>query len=103
MTIKYIVETTSAWHKTNGNSSHFARITSTKTKKSLVIDQVGGERNAVGLMFKLGVIKDWTEVYDTQHWAESVTSFNQQAKNASQGLYVGAVTAAMIRKLNRKS
>jgi hypothetical protein len=101
--IKYIVETTSAWRKTNGYSSHFARITSTKTKRSLVIDNVGGRDNAASLLFHLGVITDWSEVYETQHFEDSVREFDRKAKYASQGLYEHNVTAAMIRKLNRKA
>ena len=101
--IKYIVETTSAWHKTNGYSSHFARITSTKTKRSLVIDNVGGRDNAASLLFRLGVITDWSEVYETARWEESVREFDRKAKYASVGLYEHNVTAAMIRKLNRKA
>ena len=101
--IKYIVETTSAWRKTNGYSSHFARITSTKTKRSLVIDNVGGRDNAASLLFRLGVVNDWSEVYATQHFEDSVRDFNRQAQNASVGLYEHNVTAAMIRKLNRKA
>ena len=101
--IKYITETTSAWHKFNGYSSHFARITSTKTKKSLVIDNVGGRDNAPALLFKLGLVNDWSEVYATDHFEDSVRDFNRMAKSHSQGLYEHDVTAAMIRKLNRKA
>ena len=100
--IKYIVETTSTWHKMNGYSSHFARITSTKTKRSLVIDQVGGSGNAAGLLFRLGVVRGFEDLYEVQKW-ESVKDYNRQAKYASQGLYENTVTAAMIRKLNRKA
>ena len=101
--IKYIVETTSTWHATNGYSSSFARITSTKSGKSLVIDDVGGRSNAAGLLVRLGVAANWSEIYDTQTYEDSVRSFNRQAKYASQGLYENTVTAAMIRKLNRKA
>jgi len=113
--IKYIVETTSTWHKTNGYSSHFARITSTKTKHSLVIDGIGGESNAAALLFENDLVKDWGEVYKVQKW-ETPSDFKRMSKFANGfawidsksghditgKVYPHTVTAAMIRKLNRK-
>ena len=99
--IKYIVETTSTWHKTNGYSSHFARITSTKTRKSLVIDHVGGRDNGYHLLRRLE-LAEWDEIYSTNNFEESTRQFERMAKAASQGLYENTVTAAMIRKLNHK-
>ena len=100
--IKYIVETTSSYSDLNGNTYHFARITSTKTKRSLVIDGVGGSSNAVGLLFHLKVTNDWSEVYDVQKW-EKKREWQQSAKFAKNATYEGNVTAKMIRALNRKA
>ena len=101
--IKYIVETTSSYSDLNGNTYHFARITSTKTKRSLLIDSVHGSSNAVGLLFRLKVINDWSEVYDVQKW-EKKREWQRLAKFASPDakIYEHEVTAKMIRALNRK-
>ena len=108
--IKYIVETTSSYSDLNGNTYHFARITSTKTKRSLVIDNVHGSSNAVGLLFRLKVINDWSEVYDVQKW-EKKREWQRLLKFANglgNRLRIGAkryeddVTPTMIRRLNRK-
>ena len=100
--IKYIVETTSSYSDLNGNTYHFARITSTKTKRSLVIDSVGGSSNAVGLLFHLKVTNDWSEVYAMQKW-EKKREWQRLAKFARPtAIYEGNVTAKMVRALNRK-
>ena len=101
--IKYIVETTSSYSDLNGNTYHFARITSTKPKRSLVIDSVGGSSNATGLLFRLKVTNDWSEVYDVQKW-ERKREWQRLAKFASPDakIYEHEVTAKMIRALNRK-
>ena len=101
--IKYIVETTSSYSDLNGNTYHFARITSTKTKRSLVIDNVHGSSNAAGLLFHLKVTNDWSEVYDVQKW-EKIREWQRLAKFAKPtAIYEGNVTAKMIRALNRKA
>ena len=101
--IKYIVETTSSYSDLNGNTYHFARITSTKTKRSLVIDGVGGSSNATALLFHLKVTSDWGEIYDVQKW-EKKREWQRLAKFARpSAIYVGNVTAKMIRGLNRKA
>jgi hypothetical protein len=99
--IKYIVETTSSYSDLNGNTYHFARITSTKTNRSLVIDSIGGSSNAAGLLFRLKVANDWSEVYDVQKW-EKKREWQRLAKFAKNATYEGNVTAKMIRALNRK-
>ena len=101
--IKYIVETTSSYSDLNGNTYHFARITSTKTKRSLVIDGVGGSSNAVALLFRLKVANDWSEVYEVQKW-EKKREWTRLGKlwGRNSGHYEGHVTANMVRALNRK-
>ena len=100
--IKYIIETTSSYSDLNGNTYHFARITSTKTKRSLVLD-VGGASNAEGLLFRLKVTNDWSEVYVVQTWHKR-RDWQRLAKFAKQpAVYEGNVTAKMIRALNRKA
>ena len=108
MAIKYIVHTTSSYSDLNGNTYHFARITSTKTKKSLVISEVGGTSNAAGLLFRLKLAQGWHEVYDVQTW-EKRRDWQRKLKNAhgfdgdiSGTVYEHEVTAKMIRALNRK-
>ena len=112
MTIKYIVETTSVWHKTNGYSSHFARITSTKTGKSIVIDGVGGESNAAALLFRTPtdgtkpLVRGWSEVYKVRVWEDTEREWKRRNKfaHASGGkVHEHDVTPAMIRRLNRKA
>ena len=118
MAIKYIVETTSVWHKTNGYSSHFARITSTKTGKSIVIDGVGGESNAAALLFRTPEdgtkppAHDWSEVYKVQVWEDTEREWKRRNKFANGSpldesgygckVYEHTITPAMIRRLNRK-
>jgi hypothetical protein len=100
--IKYIVETTSSYSDLNGNTYHFARITSTKTKRSLVIDGVGGTRNAVAMLFVLKVANDWSELYEVQTWHKR-RDWQRLAKFTKPGaIYEGNVTAKMVRALNRK-
>lgn len=107
--IKYIVETTSMWDKTNGYSSHFARITSTKTKKSLVIHGVGGPSNAAALLMRKPedgtrpLVTGWSEVYATQKW-ESATDWKRMNKFAGGDdgkVYEHTFTPTMVRRLNR--
>jgi hypothetical protein len=102
--IKYIVETTSSLRDYNGNCYHFARITSTKTKKSLVISSVGGSSNATGLLFRLKLANDWSELYSTEKW-EANRDWQRLNKYASESkpVYEHDVTATMIRRLNRKT
>ena len=101
--IKYIVETTSSYSDLNGNTYHFARITSTKTNQSLVVDGVGGSSNAAGLLFHLKVTNDWREVYNVQKW-EKKREWQRLAKRFARpsAIYEGNVTAKMVRALNRK-
>jgi|TARA_R110002167_G_C12246365_1_gene611453 hypothetical protein len=100
--IKYIIETTSCYSDLNGNTYHFARITSTKTKNSLVLD-VGSASNAEGLLFRLKVTNDWSEIYVVQTWYKT-REWQRLAKFAKQpAVYEGNVTAKMVRALNRKA
>ena len=113
MTVKYIVHTTSSLRDYNGNCYHFARITSTKTKKSLVIADVGGASNAVALLFRRddkgkSLASSWDEVYSVQTW-EKKRDWQRMNKYAhgfdgdiSDKIYEHTVTPAMIRRLNRK-
>ena len=99
--VKYIIETTSSYSDLNGNTYHFARITSTKTKRSLVLG-VGGASNAEGLLFRLKVANDWSEVYVVQTWHKR-RDWQQLAKFANYAaVYEGNVTAKMIRALNKE-
>ena len=109
--IKYIVHTTSSYNDYYGNTYHFARITSTKSGKSLVIKQIGGRDNAAHLLFRsngdskpLG--NDWREIYSAGQWEKKREW--QRLEKFAQGsdgskVYEGDVTATMIRRLNRKS
>jgi len=98
--IKYIVETTSSYSDLNGNTYHFARITSTKTKNSLVVSEVGGSSNAVAMLFHLKVANDWSELYEVQTWHKRRDW--QRMRKFAGGTYEGNVTAKMVRALNRK-
>ena len=109
--IKYIVHTTSSYNDYYGNTYHFARITSTKTGKSLVIKQIGGRDNAAHLLFRSNdnskpLVNDWREIYSVQQW-EKKREYQRLEKFAqgSDGskVYEHEVTATMIRRLNRKS
>ncbi len=98
--IKYIIDTVSSLRDVNGNCYHFARITSTKTGNSLVIDSVGGESNAPSLVrSKLDL--DFSEIHYTNTW-ESKRDWQRMSKFASSGLYEHDITATMLRRLNRK-
>ena len=108
--IKYIVHTTSSYNDYYGNSYHFARITSTKTGKSLVIEGVGGVDNAAHLLLRRNgdgkpLVNDWSEIYRVQLW-EKKREWQRLEKFAvgsySDKVYEGDVTATMIRRLNRK-
>ena len=109
--IKYIVHTTSSYNDYYGNTYHFARITSTKTGKSLVIKQIGGRDNAAHLLFRCNdnskpLVNDWREIYSAGQW-EKKREYQRLEKFAqgSDGskVYEHEVTATMIRRLNRKS
>ena len=60
--IRFVVVTNSTWHKSNGYSSHISAITSTKTGKRLVIDDIGGEGNARSLLEKHAGACNYPEV-----------------------------------------
>jgi hypothetical protein len=117
--IKYIVHTISSFNDYYGNTYRFARITSTKTGKSLIVSPVGGENNAASLLFhgeawnrkfSQGIdgkpfVKDWREIYSVQSW-EKKREWQRLERYAgtdgSPKVYEGDVTATMIRRLNRK-
>ena len=109
--IKYIVHTTSSYNDYYGNTYHFARITSTKTGKHLVIKQIGGRDNAAHLLFRSNdnskpLVNDWREIYSVQQWEKKREW--QRLEKFAQGtygvrVYEHEVTATMIRRLNRKS
>ena len=108
--IKYIVHTISSFNDYYGNTYHFARITSTKTGKSLVIDSVGGPNNAAHLLLRRNedtkpLANDWREIYGVQSWEKKREW--QRLEKFAQGsdggkVYEGDVTPTMIRRLNRK-
>ena len=106
--IKWIVHTTTSERDYNGNCYHFARITSTKTGKSIVIDHVGGERNAVGLLFRTPedgakpVANDWSEIYDHQT-VIGKRDWQRMNKFANGKIYEHDVTPKMLRALARNS
>ena len=115
MTIKYIVHTTSSYSDLNGNTYHFARITSTKTKKSILITDVGGTENAVSILFKKddkgkALAANFSEIYTVNVW-EKRREWNRLKKfaNGFDGSDISGtvsewkVTPAMIRALNRKA
>ena len=97
--IKYIIDTVSSLRDVNGNCYHFARITSTKTGNSLVIDQVGGESNIRALVMKK-LNLDFSQIHYTNSW-EGKRDWQRVSKFASQGLYEHTTTAKMLRALNR--
>ena len=108
--IKYIVHTTSAYSDLNGNTYHFAKITSTKTGKSLVVNSVGSPGNATHFLFRRNgntkpLVSDWSEVYAVQSWEKKKEwmrlSHHTKGFDGDQH-YEGDVTATMIRRLNRK-
>ena len=116
--IKYIVQTTSSYNDYYGNTYHFARITSTKTGKSLVVEGVGGSDNAAHLLVRRNadskpLVNDWSEIYRVQTWekkrewqrllSHSVGSHYIVDKSDRGRVYEGDVTATMIRRLNRKA
>ena len=115
MTIKYIVHTTSSLRDYNGNCYHFARITSVKTKKSLVISDVGGESNATALLFRKddngkALASSWEEIYSVQTWEKKrdwqrMNNFANgfDGSDISRSVSEWKVTPAMIRALNRKA
>ena len=108
--IKYIVHTTSAYSDLNGNTYHFAKITSTKTGKSLVVSPVGGVDNAAHLLLRRNgdskpLVNDWREIYSAQSWEKKREwqRLERFAQNRSVAKYYeGDVTATIIRRLNRK-
>ena len=108
--IKYIVHTISSYNDYYGNTYHFARITSTKTGKTLVVD-VGSESNASNLLFRtnensMPIVTDPREIYSIQSW-EKKREWQRLSRFAissdgSPKIYEGDVTPTMIRRLNRK-
>ena len=113
--IKYIVQTTTSVRDYNGNCYHFARITSTKTGKSIVIDGIGGDDNAAALLLRTPddgtkpVAAGWHEIHSSQAWARK-RDWQRMSKFAG-GFdgddYIGKVfehevTPKMLRALNRK-
>jgi len=109
--IKYIVQTTSSYSDINGNTYHFAKITSTKTKHSVVISDIGGIGAGPGLLFRLKLVNDWSEIYSVQIWEkprewQRLLRFAKGIDGSFDGsgqVYEHNVTAKMIRRLNRKS
>jgi len=112
--IKYIVHTTTSNRDLNGNCYHFARITSTKTGKSIVIDGVGGDSNAAGLLLRRdektgkSIAKNWNEVHtyqtfepkrEWQRMNKFANGFN--GSDISGKIYEWKVTPQMLRALNR--
>ena len=98
--IKYIIDTISSLRDVNGNCYHFARITSTKTGHSLVIDSVGGDSNAPALVRRL-LDLDFSQIHNTNTY-EAKRDWQRMSKFASSGLYEHDVTATMLCRLNRK-
>lgn len=103
--IRYIVETISSERDVYGNRYHFARVTSTKTGHSLVIDGVGGDRNAPITVSQL------LDLYGGQVWETQshlpIRDWQRHRKYATTGEYVavyseGSLTATDLRRLNRK-
>jgi hypothetical protein len=52
MKIRFVVQTMVSAPDINGNRSRFARITSTATGRSMVIDDVGGDENAPHMVMR---------------------------------------------------
>ena len=99
--IRYIVETISSKTDRNGNRYHFARVTSTLSGNSLVIDHVGDESNAASLVRRL-TGADWSEVHRTEStlglrdWSRA----NKAAVN-NEPLYEHQITTEMLEGLNK--
>lgn len=98
--IKYIVHTVSSETDTNGNRYHFARITSTKTGNSLVIDGVGGDANA-RILVKSALGLDFEEVHAINS-TERKRDWQRMSSFAKSGLYEYDITPTQLRRLNRK-
>ena len=106
--IKYIVQTTTSVRDYNGNCYHFARITSTKTGKSIVIDGIGGDDNAAALLLRTPddgtkpVAAGWHEIHSFQAWARK-RDWQRMSKIRMAGkVFEHEVTPKMLRALNRK-
>lgn len=73
--IRFIVDTVSSEFDRNGNRSHFARITSTKTGRGVCLES-DGVNNAVHVLRKAGI--EWAEIHATdctiprKDWREAV-------------------------------
>ena len=99
--IKYIIHTDTSATDINGNRYHFARVTSTRTGKSLVIDSVGGDSNAPALVHR-ALNLDWSELHYTNS-THRKRDWQRMRNFATRGnLYEHDVTAKMLRALNRK-
>ena len=105
--IKYIVQTTTSVRDYNGNCYHFARITSTKTGKSIVIDGIGGDDNAAALLLRTPddgtkPVAAWHEIHSSQAWARK-RDWQRMSKIRMAGkVFEHEVTPKMLRALNRK-
>lgn len=97
--IKYIVETFSSDFDRNGNRSHCATITSTATGRSLFLRDVGGVRNATGLVRQL-TNEDYDAIYSAESEAIPRGLFRKYRHHVT-GVYEHQLTAEMLDALNR--
>ena len=95
--IRFIIETRTSNTDTNGNRYHYAIVTSAKTKKTLHLDSVGGDQNAVHTVKdKLGL--DWNEVYAVNS-SYPIREWQRLNKYHPKGWYEHEVTADMLTAL----
>lgn len=95
--IRFIVETYSSAFNRNGNRTHCACITSTKTGKDLQLKDVGGQRNAPGLIRNLLKL-DWAAVHCVEVEDIPLRQFSHNPAHRN-GMYEHQVTAEMIAEL----
>lgn len=102
--IKYIVNVLSSTHDRNGNRSHCATITSTKTAKRLAIRDLGGPNNVrSGLRRVMGgdFDIDFPAVYTIHQEMIPRREFARRERS-QRGMYENHVTREVIEALDKE-
>lgn len=95
--IRFIVETFSSAFDLSGNRSHCATVTSTATGKHLMLRDLGGVRNALGLVRQL-TGAEYDAIYSTESEGIPRRQFAQYPHQKT-GVYEHLLTADMLKQL----
>lgn len=88
--VRFCIHTTTSKSDINGNRYHYAQITSTKTKKTLLVD-THDESNILAKLRNFGL--EWDEIYST---SETINKRNWQQRSKNINLYEHDLTKEML-------